>query len=149
LQELSVPDSERKFWKDLSLKMDKFTSYRDLSAVVVATMDTVPALPRRSDLCHRLARLDRDPEDDLSRQCVPIDCPMEDVFAVRTIPDGSCLTHAASRLIYGHQNREDEMRFRIVREMYLQEEYLLDESYMRKGVSDLREGEQVLPVLFR
>lgn len=67
---------------------------------------------------------------------LPIDHYLEDPYAIRTQPDGSCFPHAVSRLVYGNQDHTAEMRVKLIYEMVRNINHLTDNQYLEMGLSE-------------
>lgn len=63
----------------------------------------------------------------------PEDPKFEEMVALNTHGNGNCFYHAASRLLFGVQYREMEVRYRIVREAVMNESLYQDDSYLLLG----------------
>ena len=83
-------------------------------------------------------RINTDLNDVIAQHCCPIlDVPYVDPYCVRTKPDGNCLFHAISRLLYGVQStdRATELRVRMLWEAVKHEDWYLDHDYLTAGIN--------------
>ena len=79
-------------------------------------------------------RLDSDVMCPYSLARISFDVPFAEPFPIRTSPDGSCLLHAASRLLFGTQMNDMLLRILIVFEGVLNMDYYLNDQEMGCGI---------------
>jgi hypothetical protein len=118
----------------LAARLRSTTSFGHLEVVC---KDIEPTLPPLYMDNFSNVRFDRDAPDTLAKILTPSDCGIKEPYCVRTSPDGSCFLHAASRMIFGHERRDTELRVRLVVEGVCNKERYLDETFLRIGAEDI------------
>ena len=119
----------------LATQMKSCGNFEELVSLCASTSHHLPPLDMTN---FTNVRLNRDAEDLISRSFIPEDCRVLYPFAIRSTPDGSCFAHAASRLVFGHEDFHKEIRCRIVIEGVMNREIYLDPEYMKRGIRNYR-----------
>lgn len=122
-----------KDWKNYLKYFQGCTNWLAMKTLVE---NVIPAFDNIPDqLCD--FHLATDTEDLIASHCMAVqDVPYDDPFAVRTLPDGDCLFHALSRLIYGNQHRHIELRVRMLYEAVKNEDWYLSHDYLTAGLEN-------------
>jgi hypothetical protein len=88
-------------------------------------------------------------KDCLAYQLIPDDCPIDKIncLPVYTVGDGACFMRALSRICYGNEDHNIEMRVRVVCEGVKNMKLYLNSEYLRRGyISPYRDNIRIADV---
>lgn len=118
-------------WNILLVKMRSCRTFAELEKVCQSTH----LLPL-GEICGN-CYFPQDNVDRTALKLVPNDIPLtkDEAFPVRTSAFGNCFPCALSRIVYGNEHHQEEMRARVVIESVCNKELYLDDNYLARGLS--------------
>lgn len=123
-----VSDAQWIAWlSEISLAQD-WMSMLDAVGRIVEKIPSLPDSLFNDKMCYDL-------RDDQTLTLMPQDLQdMRQAWPVATLPDGSCLLHAMSRLVYGHPENHVEMRVRLICEAVSNEDHYMNAAYLQRSL---------------